>query len=786
MALVPIKPSQVSLAYNSGADVDIDNDVLVVGSNASSGQVAKLSPAQLRDAIIPVAGQRYWNVDPGPGFGDEYSYTDDAVLTAAQDGAAINNAGAAKAIEITLLPAISGAEISITRIADFDIVVKPYGSETIQSGAPGGTFTINNRGTMVLACRADGGWEIVIEPLASAIGVVNLRSFGNNGAALYAACVSLQDYETLLIPADSYDLSDHTTGFPITANNCHITSLGTPVLDFGGYTGVLLTGGDQNDVTVSNIHLKNFANTALGVPIDGTQEQFTKQRITIHDCKITDASSAAAPLYAINLKAITKQCKVYNNHIESLVSTATASNPHVYGIYLGLKCDNATREPDPSEEYAYGYDGADILTAEGSNFVSGNTIRKLRGAGSGASDAVTGLLVDGWRCVVIGNIVEDVVYTGSYTPHVSGVGIYARGFSHIVSNNTVTDCSYSYIEYKDGSTSATFGPFGGGLISANTMRGNAVTGKYGIVLNNGYTKIDGNNFDRINVSGAGALIYEGGGRRNVEVTNNTFNTCSGAYMVYLSGSRSLIANNNCYNPQGPLSANRYASWYVSTAAAAEDVRIINNRTVIDDTSFDANAYTSYARGVIVEPAAVLYGLEVSGNSLTGYGSASASKSIALVAVNIAVDTHENWIIENNWTDAAWRDIADYLVISFFGGATAYPAGFVRKSRFPGWLSVSAASTITLVADESGAEFANVGAAAGWSYVLPAATPGLEFGFVKTVAQAMTVTPNGSEVINAGSGGGALTLTNIGSSVHLKCFVAGLWIVTQSNGTYTVA
>lgn len=179
MALVPIKPSQVSLAYNSGADVDIDNDVLVVGSNASSGQVAKLSPAQLRDAIIPVAGQRYWNVDPGPGFGDEYSYTDDAVLTAAQDGAAINNAGAAKAIEITLPAAVAGREFSVQRIENFSVIVKAASPDMMNGAVVAGSFVMNNRGIAVFACNFDGYWEVVLGGDNS--GVLNVRSYGAIG-----------------------------------------------------------------------------------------------------------------------------------------------------------------------------------------------------------------------------------------------------------------------------------------------------------------------------------------------------------------------------------------------------------------------------------------------------------------------------------------------------------------------------------------------------------------------------------------------------------------------------
>ena len=103
----------------------------------------------------------YGRVDPGQGFGDEYSYTDDAVLTAAQDGAAINNAGAAKAIEITLPAAVAGMEFAFLRVANFDMTLDPNGSETISDGGAGSALVILARGLLVLSCSSDGAWEVV-------------------------------------------------------------------------------------------------------------------------------------------------------------------------------------------------------------------------------------------------------------------------------------------------------------------------------------------------------------------------------------------------------------------------------------------------------------------------------------------------------------------------------------------------------------------------------------------------------------------------------------------------
>jgi hypothetical protein len=726
----------------------------------------------------------YGRVNPGPGFGDEYSYTDDAVLTAAQDGASINNAGAAKAIEITLPAAVAGMELSVTRIANFDVTVSPSGSETIQSGAPGASFKINNRGTMVLSSRADGSWEIIIEPLASAIGVVNLRSFGDNGAALYAACVSLQDYETLLIPAESYDLSDHTTGFPITANNCHVTSLGTPVLNFGGYTGILLTGGDQNDVTVSNIHFKNFVGTGVGLPNDGSQQNYIKNNIVVRDCKFTDCSSSSSTnIIAVRLDCMGKQIKVLDNHFESIVSTGASAA--VYGALVGLKCNDITRDPNPSaapnppNEYDYAYDGADILTAEGSNIVRGNTFRKLSTAYTGGA-----VLVDGWRCHVSGNVFEYINYSGASTAPVEGNGVFIRGFEHSVTGNHFIDCRGYHILTKDSSASATFGTFGHNLITGNTFRSQQLNSTAIIGMTNGYARITNNYFVRCSVESTTtkAIVWVENELDEVTVDDNTFERCTARHMVYGRGSGFSCRRNRVMFPQGPYTTgSQWECFMYANATTTYGVTIEDNEIRLDPSALTYPLTSSSKFCISIAPVAKIGGLIVRNNRLIGTATGTPTGTWGLVRAAVTVDTQDHWIIEGNWTDAVWRGLNTYTDVTL-NGATVWPQRMSRATRFPGWIKAQAGGT--LAADETGGVFVNEGATGTWGFTLPAAVPGLEFGFVKTVAHAMTVTPNGSEVINAGSGGGALTLTNVGSSAYLKCFVAGLWIAAP--GDYTVA
>lgn len=115
-------------------------------------------------------------------------------------------------------------------------------------------------------------------------------------------------------------------------------------------------------------------------------------------------------------------------------------------------------------------------------------------------------------------------------------------------------------------------------------------------------------------------------------------------------------------------------------------------------------------------------------------------------------------------------------------------GFGNDNEWTKPSLTDASGTLVLVdqAGSSGQEFDNSLAVAAWHYVLPAAVVGLRYAFTKAVAQTMDVLPNGTDIINVGSAGGLLVLTNVGSSVFLECRVTGKWVAVNSNGAYTVA
>lgn len=148
----------------------------------------------------------YGRVNPGPGFGDEYSYTDDAVLTAAQDGAAINNAGAAKAIEITLPAAVAGMEFPIDRVAPFAIVVTADGSDVIGLGNPGGSYVLTGDGLTVFACTSDTAWRIAIGGNKSDF--LDIRSFGADPTGVNDSTAAVQA---------AHDAAAASTPIPIVA-----------------------------------------------------------------------------------------------------------------------------------------------------------------------------------------------------------------------------------------------------------------------------------------------------------------------------------------------------------------------------------------------------------------------------------------------------------------------------------------------------------------------------------------------------------------------------------------
>lgn len=134
-------------------------------------------------------------VDPGSGYGQQWNYTASATLTSAQDGGLVTNLGAVAAITLTLPAAVAGREIQVLRVANYAITMTPAGTDGIREGAPGKSFTINNRGLTVFACSVSGTWEIV---LGGSQAELFLSDFGATGdgvtddaAAISAAIVAL-------------------------------------------------------------------------------------------------------------------------------------------------------------------------------------------------------------------------------------------------------------------------------------------------------------------------------------------------------------------------------------------------------------------------------------------------------------------------------------------------------------------------------------------------------------------------------------------------------------------
>lgn len=91
---------------------------------------------------------------------------------------------------------------------------------------------------------------------------------------------------------------------------------------------------------------------------------------------------------------------------------------------------------------------------------------------------------------------------------------------------------------------------------------------------------------------------------------------------------------------------------------------------------------------------------------------------------------------------------------------------------------------TVRAGWSGKTITNLNVGGNSEEDLPAAVPGLQYTFVRADATVYDLDPNGSEVIRGGTAGQMLRMNTDGNMVTLKCFVAGTWEVTASQGAYS--
>jgi len=110
-----------------------------------------------------------------------------------------------------------------------------------------------------------------------------------------------------------------------------------------------------------------------------------------------------------------------------------------------------------------------------------------------------------------------------------------------------------------------------------------------------------------------------------------------------------------------------------------------------------------------------------------------------------------------------------------GGA---PGAWGPLSTIPG--AVAKTADYSIVTADNGVRFSNAGALGAVDIDLPDVAVNLEYEFIKTTAQAFTITPQAGEQINAGGAGVALTLVNVGDCVRVGYEGPGLWRTIRDN------
>jgi hypothetical protein len=353
--------------------------------------------------------------------------------------------------------------------------------------------------------------------------------------------------------------------------------------------------------------------------------------------------------------------------------------------------------------------------------------------------------------------------------------------------NTVSDCSWAHVVYKDGSQSTNFGPLGKGLIYGNTFRGSAgqalgspVQATRSIDINNGYVKIFGNTFDRIYINDATGnpyVVFNTAHNPEVEIVDNTFYECLAANIIGIAGSGQIVRGNRFYRPLGPES-NAYnfrGIYYYGTNAASTDVVIEDNEFLMDDATLRPNASWNLIQ---IEPAGhTLHNLSIRRNKFNGYSGSAPTENGYFINAVVNTNGHKTWIIDGNTTDGGWRGASNttmnYISL-LLGSATVWPLGLRRVWDFGGPLDRRDTDG-TLAADESGFWVTNAGAAGTEGWDLPAALPGMEFTFSREAAFALRARPNGSNTIGDGGAGKYLELTHYGT-VRLKCITATRWTI----------
>ena len=147
MALVPIKPAQVPLEYTSASDIDFDNDVLLLGSNANSNQVVRVTPALFRSALALPTGTE--------------NFTASDTLTTTETGKHCTNIGASAAVTLAApaSPVIDDT-YTLERVPAYAFRFKPGSGHTVNGGTADKYVELTGAGMLTFKYIRAGQWVI--------------------------------------------------------------------------------------------------------------------------------------------------------------------------------------------------------------------------------------------------------------------------------------------------------------------------------------------------------------------------------------------------------------------------------------------------------------------------------------------------------------------------------------------------------------------------------------------------------------------------------------------------
>jgi hypothetical protein len=114
------------------------------------------------------------------------------------------------------------------------------------------------------------------------------------------------------------------------------------------------------------------------------------------------------------------------------------------------------------------------------------------------------------------------------------------------------------------------------------------------------------------------------------------------------------------------------------------------------------------------------------------------------------------------------------------GIVNVPVGFVR--------TFTKTANFTVAVIDCGSMYNNVGATGSVTFTLPAAAPGLWFGFTVDAAQTVEILANGTDQIAIGaSNSSSHNITNgtAYGTVVLYAYKTGQWVAVSSAGTWAV-